>query len=204
MITLPRFYPLTASAAGVALLAGAGARLIQLRIKSCEPSVLRTEIQAAQVACRRHGATLVLNDYWTLAIELGVGWVHLGQEDLARADWRACRRHGLKLGLSTHDEAELEHALAHAPDYLALGPIWPSRLKPMHWAAQGTETIGRWRQRIGALPLVAIGGVTLERAVSCLRAGADAVAVSTDIAAATDPAARVGLWLRQLTRARPR
>lgn len=201
MIVLPRFYPLTDSAAGVERLAAAGARLIQLRIKSASHATLRQEVLASQASCRRHGASLVLNDYWALAIELGVEWVHLGQEDLDQADWSACRRCGLKLGLSTHDDAELERALAHAPDYLALGPVWPSRLKPMHWAAQGVERIAEWKRRVGERPLVAIGGITLERAPICLAAGADVLAVSTDISAASDPAARTRDWVRLVQRA---
>ena len=202
MIVLPRFYPLTDSAVGVERLAAAGARLIQLRIKSAEAGFLRQQVLASQASCRLHGASLVLNDYWSLAIELGVEWVHLGQEDLDLTDWSACRRHGLKLGLSTHDGAELERALAHAPDYLALGPVWPSRLKPMHWAAQGVERIAEWKRRVGDLPLVAIGGITLERAPACLAAGADALAVSTDISDASDPAARTRDWVWQVQRAR--
>lgn len=203
MMRLPRFYPLTGTAAGVQQLAAAGAGLIQLRIKQMPPARLRPEVEAAQAICRRHGATLVLNDYWVLALELGVEWVHLGQEDLDTADWAACRRQGLKLGVSTHDEAELERALCLAPDYLALGPIWPSRLKPMHWAAQGLGRIGAWKRRIGGMPLVAIGGITLERAPSCLAAGADVLAVSTDVSAAADPAERVRQWLRQIGQGLP-
>ncbi len=198
MITLPRFYPLAASSVGVATLVEAGARWVQLRIKAAPPDRLRMEVAAAQVICRRRGVTLVLNDYWALAMELGVAWVHLGQEDLDQADWPACRRHGLKLGLSTHDDAELERALAFRPDYLALGPVWPSQLKPMHWAAQGVGKIADWKRRCGDLPLVAIGGITLERAPACLAAGADAVAVSSDVFAAEAPAVRARAWVASI------
>ena len=89
--------------------------------------------------CTRHGADLIVNDYWQIAIDERCSWVHLGQEDLVDADVKAIRRAGLKLGVSTHDHAELEKGLAVDPDYVALGPIWPTALKKMPWAPQGLE-----------------------------------------------------------------
>ena len=122
------------------------------------------EARAALAHCRAAGATLVVNDYWRVAIEVGAPWVHLGQGDLDEgADVGAIRRAGLKLGVSTHDEAELERALALAPDYVALGPIYPTILKAMAFAPQGLARIGEWKRRIGAIPLVAIGGLKVER-----------------------------------------
>ena len=145
--------------------------------------------------CARAGAQLVVNDYWRLAIDLGCDFIHLGQEDLSTADLAAIRRAGLKLGLSTHDEAELETALAQKPDYVALGPIFPTRLKKMPWAPQGLERIGVWKRKIGDLPLVAIGGLTPERAVEVFRAGADCAAVVTDITLDADPEGRTREWI---------
>jgi len=105
------------------------------------------------------------------------------------------RRAGVRLGISTHDESELERALAHTPDYVALGPIYPTLLKVMPWRPQGLERIGEWKRRIGTLPLVAIGGLTLERLPGVFAAGADVAAVVTDILRAAHPEARVLGWL---------
>ncbi|WP_051257645.1 thiamine phosphate synthase, partial [Rhodanobacter sp. OR444] len=156
---------------------------------------LRGEVTAALAACRARGAQLVVNDHWQLAIELGADYVHLGQQDLRDADLPALRRHGIRLGLSTHAPAELETALACRPDYIALGPIWPTQLKVMPWPPQGLARIGEWKRAVGALPLVAIGGLTRERAAACLAAGADVVAVVGDIVRHADPEASLRAWL---------
>jgi thiamine-phosphate diphosphorylase len=170
-------------------------RLIQLRIK--EPcATLRAEIRAARALCARSGAQLVVNDHWRLALEEQCGWVHLGQGDLDTADVPALRRAGLRLGISTHDERELERALEFAPDYIALGPIFPTVLKVMAVPPQGVARIGEWKRRIGSRPLVAIGGLTLERLHDVLEAGADSAAVVTDIVRSPDPEARMRAWVR--------
>src|SRR5215471_15355321 len=121
MIGLDPFYPVVPSADWVARLVTAGTRFIQLRIKDQPEHELRREVRAAKVLCDRHGVDLVVNDYWRLAIDEGCRWVHLGQEDLADADVVAIRRAGLRLGVSTHDHAELDRGLAAEPDYVALG-----------------------------------------------------------------------------------
>ncbi|MEP0507933.1 MAG: thiamine phosphate synthase, partial [Aurantimonas coralicida] len=118
-----------------------------------------------------------------------------GQEDLAEADRAAIRAAGLKLGVSTHDSAELAVALAAEPDYVALGPVWQTKLKVMKWAPQTPERLGVWRQRIGDLPLVAIGGITVERLPLVFAQGADSAAVVTDVTRAADPEARAREWL---------
>ncbi|MCQ8278954.1 thiamine phosphate synthase [Acetobacteraceae bacterium KSS8] len=176
-------------------MASVGARLIQLRSKGLDPNQLRQEAEAARDSCRRHGATLVLNDHWGLAIALGIDFIHLGQEDLDDADLTAIRAAGLRLGVSTHSDAELDRALSVRPDYVALGPVWPTTLKKMPWAPQGVERLHAWKTRLGHVPLVAIGGVTLERVPSCLEAGADAVAVVSDVVANADPEGRARAWL---------
>jgi thiamine-phosphate pyrophosphorylase len=190
---LDPFYPIVDSAAWVARLTGVGARLIQLRVKD-DASVAR-ETRKALAICGKAGATLVVNDYWRVAIDEGAPWVHLGQTDLDDADIGAIRKAGVKLGVSTHDEAELERALKLEPDYVALGPIYFTRLKAMAFAPQGLDRIGEWRRRIGAIPLVAIGGLTVERAKLCLAAGADIVSVVTDITLHPDPEARAREWV---------
>jgi thiamine-phosphate pyrophosphorylase len=195
-MTLDRFYPVVESADWVRRLVGAGARLIQLRVKDQDEATAARETRAALAVCRAAGAALVVNDYWRVAIDEGAPWVHLGQGDLDEgADVGAIRRAGLKLGLSTHDEAELERALALAPDYVALGPIYPTITKAMAPVSQGLARIGEWKRRVGAMPLVAIGGLNLERALACLVAGADSAAVVTDITLNPDPEGRARAWI---------
>jgi thiamine-phosphate pyrophosphorylase len=189
------FYPVVPSSDWVARLVPAGAKFIQLRIKDQPDSDLRRQVREAQQVCARHGADLIVNDYWQIAIDEGCPWVHLGQEDLLDADVKAIRRAGLKLGVSTHDPAELDKGLAVDPDYVALGPVWPTVLKKMPWAPQGLERLGEWKKLIGNRPLVAIGGLTLGRALLCLKAGADSAAVVGDIVNNPDPIAQAKAWI---------
>ena len=194
-MSLDPFYLIVDHVDWVRRLLPCGVKLVQLRVKNAGEDELRAQIVAARDLCREAGAQLIVNDYWRLALELGCDYVHLGQEDLAAADLDAIRRGGLKMGVSTHDEAELAKALAARPDYVALGPIFPTLLKQMPWAPQGLDKIGLWKRKIGALPLVAIGGLTPERAISALRAGAQSAAVVTDITLNPDPEARTREWL---------
>ena len=197
---LDPFYLIVDSAEWIARLVPLGVKLVQLRIKERDDGTLRAEIRAAQAVCAAHGCVLVVNDYWRLAIEEGADWVHLGQEDLAEADREAIRRAGLKLGVSSHDHAELETALAAEPDYVALGPIYPTMLKKMKWAPQGLARIGEWKCRIGTLPLVAIGGLTPERLAGVFDHGADSAAVVTDITLNPDPEERTRQWIAATAR----
>ncbi|MGO9804694.1 MAG: thiamine phosphate synthase [Steroidobacteraceae bacterium] len=194
-MNLPRVYPIVDSAAWVARLVPLGVQFVQLRIKDRAPQAVRAEVRAARAVCAAAGAQLVVNDYWQIALEEGCGFVHLGQGDLGGADLAALRRAGVRVGLSTHDEAELERALGAAPAYVALGPIYPTLLKVMPWQPQGLARIGEWKRRIGELPLVAIGGLTLERLAGVFAAGADAAAVVTDIVRSGNPEARARAWL---------
>ena len=194
-----RFYPVVPNLDWVRRLVP-GARLIQLRLKDAPEPELRRQAAEAAALCRAHGALLVLNDFWRVAIDLRLDAVHLGQEDLQDADLAAIRAAGLRLGISTHGEAELDAALAAAPDYVALGPVYPTTLKVMPWAPQGLDRLGQWKRRIGALPLVAIGGITLERAPGCLRAGADCVAVVSDVLAHATPEQRARDWREAVER----
>lgn len=189
------FYPVVPDASWVARLVLAGAKFVQLRIKDKSEDELRAQVRGARDLCSKHGADLIVNDYWKIAIDEKCPWVHLGQEDLVDADVKAIRRAGLKLGVSTHDHAELERGLAADPDYVALGPIWPTALKKMPFAPQGLERIGEWKKLIGGRPLVAIGGLTLERALLCLEAGADCAAVVGDIVNNVDPVKQAKAWI---------
>lgn len=194
-MALPRFYPIFDEASWLRRTLPLGVKLVQVRIKELKGEALRADIAEAQELCRAHGAILVVNDYWQLAIELGCDWVHLGQEDLDTADIQAIRRAGIRLGLSTHDHEELDRALSYDPDYVALGPVYPTILKKMKWHEQGLDKLTEWKRLIGDIPLIAIGGMSAERAQGAFDAGADVVSAVTDITLNADPEARVRQWI---------
>jgi thiamine-phosphate pyrophosphorylase len=194
-MTLNPFYPIFDSSDWLRRVLPLGVKLVQLRVKDLDEAAARREIRRAKVLCRDAGCQLIVNDYWRLAIDEGCDFVHLGQEDLDGADLDAIRRGGLRLGVSTHDDAERDRALSLAPDYIALGPVYPTLLKQMKWDPQGLERVTEWKRRVGAVPLVAIGGLSVERAPGVLRAGADILSVVTDITLHADPAARTRAWL---------
>lgn len=195
-MNLPKFYPIFDSSDWLVKLLPLGIKLVQIRIKETDDiNKIKNEIYHSQILCQQYGAQLVVNDYWQYAIDLNCTYIHLGQEDLEQADIKAIRRAGIKLGISTHDEDELEKALSFSPDYIALGPVWPTRLKKMKWEQQGLERVTAWKQIIGNIPLIAIGGMTPERASQALIAGADVVSVVTDITLNNNPETRVIEWL---------
>ena len=195
-MTLDRFYPIFDSLAWLERALPLGVKLVQLRIKDMPKPALRLLVANAQALCRSHDAVLVVNDHWRIAIDAGCDWVHLGQEDLDDADLAAIGRAGIRLGISTHDHAELDRALALAPDYVALGPVYPTILKKMKWTQQGLDRVAEWKRLVGDLPLVAIGGMTPERAARAFAAGADIVSAVTDITLSDDPEDRVRHWLK--------
>jgi thiamine-phosphate pyrophosphorylase len=197
MLYPDRFYPVVDSVAWVARLAALGVGTIQLRAKNLDDSRALQLVADALAAIDGTPAKLVVNDYWRAAIVAGAKHLHLGHEDLAEADLGAIREAGLTLGLSTHDDAELETALRASPDYIALGPIFPTTLKSMRFAPQGIPKITEWKKRIGDIPLVAIGGIKFEQAAAIFAAGADSIAVVSDITQNADPDARVRAWLGQ-------
>ncbi|MEL7138312.1 MAG: thiamine phosphate synthase [Pseudomonadota bacterium] len=196
-MTLDPFYPIVDRTAWLHRLLPVGIRLVQLRIKELEGAALRQELVRGRDLCREAGCQLIVNDHWREAIDLGCDFVHLGQEDLAEADIPAIKRAGIRFGLSTHDHEELDRALSHAPDYVTLGPIYPTILKAMRFAPQGLERIGEWKRLVGETPLVAIGGFMVERAAGAFEAGADSVSVVTDITLHTDPEARTRAWIEE-------
>ncbi|MFY9237815.1 MAG: thiamine phosphate synthase [Roseovarius sp.] len=195
-MSLPRFYPIFDSADWLERLLPIGIRLVQLRIKELEGAALRSEIARGQAIARQQNCGLVVNDFWQIAIDAGCDWVHLGQEDLDSADIPAIRRAGIKLGISTHDRAELDRAMALGPDYVALGPVYPTILKKMKWHEQGLEKLTEWKALIGDTPLIAIGGMSVDRSAGAFAAGADCVSAVTDISLNPDPEARVRAWLK--------
>jgi thiamine-phosphate pyrophosphorylase len=192
---LDPFYPVVPDAAWVERVVRHGARLVQLRMKEFSSERRLADLRRAKAACAVAGALLVLNDFWELGLSEGVAAVHLGQGDCEGADLAALRRKDIRIGISTHDHAELDRALAMRPDYVALGPIYPTLLKVMPWAPQGLERLAEWKRLVGSVPLVAIGGITIARIAGVLAAGADSVAVVTDLVTASDPDERIADWV---------
>jgi thiamine-phosphate pyrophosphorylase len=189
------FYPIVPDATWVARIVPLGVKTVQLRLKDAATDEVRKQIGESVAIARRHDCQLIVNDYWREAIDAGADYIHLGQEDLASADLGAIKAARLKLGISTHSQDELRTALAAEPDYVALGPIYPTKLKAMKWEPQGLGRVATWKLRIGNTPLVAIGGITPDRAADVVAAGADSVAVITDFMTAQDPEARIETWL---------
>jgi thiamine-phosphate pyrophosphorylase len=193
-----RFYPVVDTLDWLRRLIGLGLGTVQLRAKDLNDGEALQLVSDALEIVKGTPVQLVINDYWRAAIVAGAKHLHLGQEDLATADVHEIRKAGLTLGLSTHDDAELEVALAAEPDYIALGPIFPTTLKAMRFAPQGIPKITEWKKRVGNVPLVAIGGIKLEQASEIYAAGADSIAVVSDITQNPDPDARVKAWLEQV------
>ncbi|WP_273791117.1 MULTISPECIES: thiamine phosphate synthase [unclassified Bartonella] len=193
---LDPFYLIVDNADWIERLLPLGIKLVQLRMKHENQQIIRQHIKRAKNICNKLGAQLIINDHWEIAIDEKCNFIHLGQEDLSNADLHAIRKSDIKVGLSTHDEHELDTALSANPEYIALGPIYPTILKKMKWMPQGLEKIKQWRKRIGALPLVGIGGLTPERAVGVLKAGANSAAVVTDIILHKKPEERVQQWIK--------
>jgi thiamine-phosphate pyrophosphorylase len=190
-----RFYPVVDSVAWVARLTRLGVGTVQLRAKELDDGAALQLVSDSLAVTKDTATRLVVNDYWRAAVVAGAKHLHLGQEDLAEADLGAIRDAGLTLGISTHDDEELETALRAKPDYIALGPIFPTTLKSMRFAPQGIPKITEWKKRIGNIPLVAIGGIKLEQAAAIFAAGADSIAVVSDITQHADPDSRVRDWL---------
>ena len=184
------FYPVVPDAAWVQRLLGWGVRTIQLRIKAAgrTPAEIEQQVRAAVAAGRAvPGAQVFINDHWQLALAAGAYGVHLGQEDLDSADLNALRSAGLRLGLSTHTPAELARAKAAQPSYLAIGPIYPTTLKVMPYEPVGLERLKLWATQAAPYPVVAIGGISLERLPGVRACGVDGVAVVSAVTLAADP-----------------
>ncbi|MGL1920638.1 MAG: thiamine phosphate synthase [Hyphomicrobiales bacterium] len=194
-IKLDPFYPIFDNTDWLSRLLPLGIKLVQLRIKNLPEVELRQEIRLAKQLCKAADCTLIVNDYWQMAIEEKCDFIHLGQEDLHDADMSAIKRAGLNFGLSTHDQDELEYALSFEPHHIALGPVYPTILKKMKWRQQGVEKLTTWKKQIGDIPLIAIGGMTPERVKGAFEAGADIVAAVTNITLDAQPENKVNEWL---------
>ena len=196
------FYPVVPTAAWVERLLSWGVRTIQLRIKSADhtPADIAIEVMAAIEAGKAvPGAQVFINDHWQLALAGDAYGVHLGQEDLDTADIEVLRNAGIRLGLSTHTPAELARAKAVQPSYLAIGPIYPTTLKVMPYEPVGLVRLADWAKLAAPYPVVAIGGISLERMPGVLACRVDGVAVVSAVTLAADPhqAALDGLEMAQ-------
>lgn len=195
MTTIPAFpavpqrlglYPVVDSVEWIARLLEAGVRTIQLRIKDKSDEEVEDDIIAAIKLGQRFKARLFINDYWKLAIRHRAYGVHLGQEDLDVANLDAICDAGLRLGLSTHDNMEMDRALAARPSYIALGHVFPTNTKQMPSSPQGLEQLAAHVKKLGNYPTVAIGGISIERAPAVLATGVGSVAVVSAITQAPD------------------
>lgn len=192
---LDPFYLIVDDVSWLSRLLPVGVKLVQLRIKDRSDEEIREQVVTARRLCAQAGACLIVNDYWQIALDEDCDFVHLGQSDLDDADVPALQRAGVRIGISTHSHEELERALTFTPDYIALGPVYPTTLKVMPWAPQGLERIAEWKRRIAPIPLVAIGGVTVERLPGVFKAGADSAAVVSDVLRHATPEVRAREWI---------
>ncbi|HGM5288225.1 thiamine phosphate synthase [Serratia liquefaciens] len=179
-------YPVVDSVEWIARLLDAGVTTIQLRIKDLPDEQVEEDIAAAIALGKRYNARLFINDYWQLAIKHDAYGVHLGQEDLETTDLAAIHRAGLRLGVSTHDDAELARAIAVKPSYIALGHIFPTQTKDMPSAPQGLAELKRHILGLSDYPTVAIGGISIDRVADVLACGVGSVAVVSAITQAPD------------------
>jgi thiamine-phosphate pyrophosphorylase len=193
-----------AAAAGWAPLALAGrffdggATMVQLRAKHLASGPLLELSEALVALGRPYGATVIVNDRVDVAVLSRAAGAHVGQDDLAPADARAQLGRDAILGVSTHDAAQFARALSQPATYVAVGPVFATQTKDTGYAAVGLDLVRAARRLAPSVPIIAIGGITLETAPSVLDAGATAVAVIGDLLAAGDPAARTRAYLRTL------
>lgn len=197
-----------AAAAGWAPLALAarffdgGATVVQLRAKHLASGPL-LELSEALVALGwPYGAQVIVNDRVDVCVLSKAAGAHVGQDDLAPADARAQLGPGAILGVSTHDAAQFARAMQAPVTYIAVGPIFGTRTKDTGYDAVGLDLVRAARRLAPAVPIVAIGGITLETAPSVLEAGATAVAVIGDLLGSGDPASRIRAYLQTLERDR--
>lgn len=179
-------YPVVDSVEWIARLLEVGVRTLQLRIKDREEEAVEPAVIESIALGKRYHARLFINDYWQLAVKHRAYGVHLGQEDLDVANLNAIREAGLRLGVSTHDDHELDRALAIRPSYIALGHIFPTETKAMPSAPQGLTELQRHISRLKGVSTVAIGGISLARAPAVLATGVGSIAVVSAITQAPD------------------
>jgi len=190
------------------LLADAGVELVQYRNKGASSRALCDSALPLAGFFRSRGVRFLVNDRPDVAALVRADGVHVGQEDLGVEQARAIVGASSWVGLSTHNLAQFQRAMDSSADYVAVGPVFPTASKANADPVVGIEFVRRARALAAGRevpakkPIVAIGGITLDRAASAIEAGADSVAVLRDICAAPDPAARVALYLQRLSEAR--
>jgi thiamine-phosphate pyrophosphorylase len=207
---LPRLYAIVdadiAARAGVsvpalarAYLAG-GARFLQLRAKDATGRDFLAWADAIAADARRHDAWLVINDRADIALMAGVPAIHVGQDDLPVEAVRRVLGPDAIVGLSTHTPDQIDEALRQPISYLAVGPVFGTRTKATGYDAVGLDLVRHAAARTaGRMPIVAIGGITLDRALSVIHAGAQSVAIITDLLTNGDAEARVRAYVAGLS-----
>jgi thiamine-phosphate pyrophosphorylase len=171
------------------LLLGAGARVLQVRMKHAGGAELARAARRALEVARRHGALLVVNDRLDVALAIGADAVHLGQDDLPLADARRLAGRRLLIGVSTHDDAQVRAAALGGADYLGFGPVYETGTKENPDPIQGPAGLARAVSAAGPVPVVAIGGITVARAEEVASTGAAAACAIAAVNGAKDPAA---------------
>jgi len=177
-----------------------GCRVVQLRDKTLPLNDLYPVARALRRRCREAGCLFIVNDRVDLALALEADGVHVGQDDLPARDTRRLLRPGMILGVSTHDESQARLARDDGADYVAVGSMYPTGSKT-GFNLVGPDLLRRVRPEI-PVPLVAIGGITLDNVGEVIRAGADAVAVISAVSKAADPAAAARRFLEAIRAAR--
>jgi hydroxymethylpyrimidine kinase / phosphomethylpyrimidine kinase / thiamine-phosphate diphosphorylase len=188
-------YPIVDSAEWVQRLLAEGVQIVQLRMKNRTDADRDAEVEAAVKAGRLYAAQVFINDDWELALKHGAYGVHLGQDDLERADLEALAAAGMRLGLSTHSLFEIARARSYNPSYIAIGTVHQTTSKVMDYKPLGIDRFRMLRTLVD-LPVVAIGGITAENAPELRAAGADCCAVISDVREADDLAGRIRAWRR--------
>jgi thiamine-phosphate pyrophosphorylase len=176
-----------------------GATLIQLRAKQLSSAVLLDLADAAVGLAHSYRANVIINDRADIALISGATGVHVGQDDLPPLAARRMLGTDAVIGLSTHTVAQIERAVVEPVSYVAVGPVFGTRSKDTGYTAVGLELVGTAARVAGEMPVVAIGGITLENARSVIEAGAAAVAVISDLLLGNDPRGRTQAFLHRLT-----
>jgi hydroxymethylpyrimidine kinase/phosphomethylpyrimidine kinase/thiamine-phosphate diphosphorylase len=184
----PGIYPIVDRLDQLEMMLKAGAKILQLRIKSEQltPEIQAQIREAISMARDAPDCQLFINDFWQVAIEEGAYGVHLGQEDLLIADLNAIQAAGLRLGVSSHAFWEVARALSIRPSYVACGPLFPTRAKAMPWIAQGIDNLRYW-VRLIPHPVIGIGGVNGQNLASIRATGCASASVIQAIVGADNP-----------------
>ena len=188
------FYPIVSDEHWFKLVSCCGVKTIQLRIKDRAPYDIERMIDLCSDIAEKHDVRFIVNDYWQFALKYPVYGVHLGQEDIQRADLRGLSNAGLRLGISTHCYHELARARFFKPSYVALGPIYGTTSKHMKFRAQGVDMLRRWVTN-STCPIVAIGGISLSNIHDVINCGVDGCAVISAVTEAQDPVSAIAEFL---------